>query len=141
MYQLIIFDFDDCIDSLVESSEGKVVFSELVKKYKIGLASYNYEADYLLKKHRVYSYFSEVIATVHPSRASLNRPVVFQSKTQMIEAILGKLNICPEKAIFFDDQERNCVDVRKAGVKSILVAPHDTVDMLYLEKHLREVPL
>jgi len=136
MYKLIVFDYDDCIDSLVMDDMGHDVFSELAKTYKLAIASYNPYCKTILKNHHLDDFFSCIVASYHPYHIVKHKGYVYDSKKEMLTHILAALQIEKEHAIFFDDQESNCLSVADLGVKSVLVKKNDYLDMAFLEKYL-----
>lgn len=120
---LVIFDLDD---TLICTRTSKFLYDveKLLKTlkdngYKIGMASYNPYADYVLKKRNLYDYFDFI------EYEDWRFKKILDLKENMIKTILEKANTKPEHSLFIDDQVLCIETARTLGLKTYIYTGED----------------
>lgn len=109
--KVIIFDLDLTLidEDLKPFPDVKTIIRKLSTKYKLAIASYNDEAEYILKQHDLLKYFDIVVG------------IYYFTKDIHFSTIKKHFNIDYSDMCFFDDLEENIELAKSLGISSYLV--------------------
>jgi HAD superfamily phosphatase (TIGR01681 family) len=115
--KFVVFDLDD---TLVCTHKGEligkvreVLHTLKVNGYLVGLASYNCQANEVLKKHDIECYFDVVVYE--------NWKEKFDMKCGMLQHMIIISNLPSHQILFLDDQERFLETARELGIRTCQV--------------------